>query len=347
MSVSQARMAMAAPRPARRTRTPRIVALGGGTGLPTLLRGLRMELRPRSPGEGPTAIVTVADDGGSSGRLREAFSVAPPGDIRNCLLALSDGDPTLAAIFNFRFGGTDGVSGHSLGNLILTALCELEQGFAGAVEESARMLSVRGRVLPATLDSVRLVAELEDGRRVAGESRIAEAGRPVRRVVLEPSPARACPRACQALAEADLVVLGPGSLYTSLIPILLIPGIARALARTTAPCVLVMNLMTEPGETTGFTAADHVRAVRAHAPDVPLSAVLVNSAPLAAGPVARYATAGATPVEPDPRCLRQMGIRVIERDLLAAGPSLRHDPTKLARSVLELARVTSHSETAP
>ena len=223
-----------------------IVALGGGTGLPVVLRGLKGALfggeggAHGNEGHALTAIVTAADDGGSSGRLREAYRLVPPGDIRNCLLALSEGDATLSAIFEFRFAGDveRGIGGHSLGNLILAALSHLERDFLLGVERATRMLSARGRVLPATLDDVRLVAEFTDESCVEGESRIAAAGRIIRRVGLSPADARAVPEARRAIADADLVVLGPGSLYTSLIPVLLIRESAFA-EPTAAPVRLI------------------------------------------------------------------------------------------------------------
>jgi len=322
----------------------RIAALGGGTGLPVLLRGLKARLhagvdsRPdASEPDRLTAIVTAADDGGSSGRLREAYRVLPPGDIRNCLLALSDCDPTLSAIFGFRFAGDAGVGGHSLGNLILAALSELERDFLGAVERATRMLAVRGRVLPATLDDVRLAAEFTDRTRVEGESRIAAAGRTIRRVSLVPADVRALPEARDAIAAADLVLLGPGSLYTSVIPVLLVRGLAEAVATTRARVVLVMNLMSEPGETDGYTAADFVRAIADHAPGVAIDDVLLNTAPVPEERIVRRRGRGAHVIAADSERLIALGCRPVERDLLGADPSIRHDPDKLARAVIELA----------
>ena len=328
------------------SQSPRVVALGGGTGLP-VLRGLRAALFPSGgrrvltrARERLTAIVTAADDGGSSGRLRRAYRVIPPGDIRNCLLAMSDGDPTLAAIFNFRFNGHDGreVGGHSLGNLILTALSHMENGFLGAVERANHILGARGRVLPATLEDVRLLAEFTDGSWAEGESQIASARRLIRQVRLEPEEVRALPQAREAIAAADVIVIGPGSLYTSLIPVLLVRELAEAVARSRARVALVMNLMTEPGETDGTDARDHVLALRRHAPRVPIHDVLLNIAPVPGDRAERYAAEGAVPIGPDDEGLRALGCRVVGRDLLAAGPMIRHDPEKLARAVLELAQ---------
>jgi uncharacterized cofD-like protein len=330
------------------SRSLRVVALGGGTGLPVLLRGLRTVLFPSGGRRVPararqrlTAIVTAADDGGSSGRLRRAYRVIPPGDIRNCLLALSAGDPTLAAIFDFRFNGHEEgreIGGHSLGNLILTALSHLENGFVGAVERANRILGVRGRVFPATLEDVRLRAEFTDGSWAEGESRIAAAHRLIRQVRLEPEDARALPQALEAIAAADVIVLGPGSLYTSLIPVLLVRDLAEAVVHSGARVVLVMNLMTEPGETDGADARDHVLAIRRHAPRVPIHDVLLNVAAIPWHLAERYSTEGAVPIAPDVEGLRALGCRVLRRELLTEGPMIRHDPNKLARAVLELAQ---------
>ena len=324
--------------------TIRVVALGGGTGLPILLRGLKASFFPpgwdgHETGERNrlTAIVNVVDDGGSSGRLRRAYRVTPPGDIRNCLLALSDGDPTLMAIFNFRFNGAGDVSGHSLGNLILTALSKLERDFLRATNRAGELLTVRGRVLPATLDDVTLVAELDDGRRIEGESHIASSSRPIRRVSLQPEWVRALPQAVTAIAAADLIVIGPGSLYTSLLPILLVPDIARAIAASRGRVAMVMDLMTEPGETDGYTGIDHLLAVRRHAPHVPIHDVLLNTRPIPQALLARYGALGSVPVLTDVAAIRALGYRPVERDLLGKGPKIRHDPYKLARTILELA----------
>lgn len=324
-------------------RHPRIVALGGGTGLPILLEGLKATLFP--PGwrwiperdrECLTAIVTVADDGGSSGRLRREFSVPPPGDLRSCLLALSDGDPTLAAIFNFRFEGTGDVAGHSLGNLILTALSQLEEdGFLGALRQGSELLRIRGRVLPITLEQVTLRAEFTDGSGVEGESLIAPARRLIRRLVLQPKGATLLPDARKAIEDADLIVIGPGSLYTSLIATLLLEDLAETISRSRARVVLVMNLMTEPGETDGYTAVDHVLAIRRHAPRIPIDDVILNTAPISQDAIESYAAQGATPVSPDAQLLRALGYRLLERDLLAGGLMIRHDPDKLAHAVLD------------
>jgi uncharacterized cofD-like protein len=327
---------------------PRIVALGGGTGLPVVLRGLREALVP--PGHAPrpehgrgrerdviTAIVTVADDGGSSGRLRRAYGLPAPGDIRNCLLALADGDATLRDLFGYRFdrNAEVGLEGHSLGNLILAALARRGGDFPSAVRRAGSILGTRGRVLPSTSASVTLLGELASGAWIEGESRIAAARGTIRRVALRPAGAPAARGACAAIAGADLIVIGPGSLYTSLIPVLLVREIAAAIAVSRAPVVLVMNLMTEPGETDGYTAAGVLRAIRRHAPGVRVCDVLLNAAPVHADLLARYARDGAHPIRPDVEALQRLGCHPLERDLLGEGPLLRHDPGRLARAILD------------
>jgi uncharacterized cofD-like protein len=321
----------------------RVVALGGGTGLPAVLRGLRAGLFESCPWEAErdqtrlTAIATVADDGGSSGKLRATYQLPSPGDVRNCLLALAGGDPALSDVFAFRFAGGSEVAGHSLGNLILAALTELERDFSRAVARVGRLLSIRGQVLPATTRNVTLHAELSDGTVIEGESRIASARSPIRRVRLHPADAPALPEAVEALERAHLIVLGPGSLYSSLVASLLPRGIAEAITRSRARVVHVMNLMTEPGETDGHTAVDHLMALRRHAPTMPIHDILVNTAPIAAEPLARYSQQGAVPVVADVALLKALGHAVHECDLLASGDDVRHDSTKLARTLLTLA----------
>lgn len=318
----------------------RITALGGGTGLSALLQGLRVlhfppGMRDEADQERLTAIVTVADDGGSSGALRRGYRILAPGDIRNCLLALSDADPTLQELFNFRFDGALG--GHSLGNLMLTALALLENDFGRAVERASRLLDVRGRVLPATLDEVQLLAEFADGSCGIGESNIVAMGRRIRRISLVPGHIRAFPRALNAISGSHLVVLGPGSLYTSLLPVLLVKGIAEAIADSGARVVLVMNLMTEPGETDGYSAVDVLNALRDHVPELPIHSVLLNSARPSAEHLRRYAAEGSEPINADPIFIKTLACRALKCDLLGDGPMVRHEPCKLARALLNLA----------
>jgi uncharacterized cofD-like protein len=321
----------------------RVVALGGGTGLPVVLRGLKQVLfppqhpwAPERDGDRITAIAAVTDDGGSSGRLRAAYGMLPPGDIRNCLLALANGDPTLTAMFEFRFPGDGELGGHSLGNLILTALTHVEADFSAAVERLARLLDVRGSVLPATVDDVVLHAELSDGTAIDGESRLSTARRPIRRLTLRPA-ATSVPAAVRAIERAHVIVIGPGSLYSSVIAILLVDGVADAIARSRARVVYVMNLMTEPGESDGHTAVDHLVALRRHAPGVDIHDVIVNDTPVPAPVRDRYAASGAAVVAPDIELLRAMGYRVAERDLMAPGDDIRHDAARLADAILDVA----------
>jgi uncharacterized cofD-like protein len=328
-------------------RLPKVVALGGGTGVPLLLRGLKDVLVPPAcpwrraeDRDRITAIITTTDDGGSSGRLRRAYRFLPPGDIRNSLLALAGTNGALAALFDFRFEGKGEVGGHSLGNLILTALAHLEGDFLRAVNRAGEILATRGRVLPSTTENVTLSAEFLDGAWIDGESRIAAARRPIRRVRLRPEAASATPEAVRAIEVADLVTIGPGSLYTSLLPVLLVRELAQAVARSRARVVLVVNLMSEPGETDGYTAIDCLTAIRRHAPDIVIHDVLVNTAPIPAERLARYAAEGASPIRVDVEALRAQGCRPVERDVLGDGPKIRHDSHKLARAVLELAKET-------
>jgi uncharacterized cofD-like protein len=335
---------------------PRVAALGGGTGLPLVLRGLKPFLPPAGHARGGgrdadrlTAIVTVADDGGSSGRLRRAYGLLPPGDLRNCLLALADGDRAIASLFSFRFNGRDegGLSGHSLGNLLLAALNDIEGGFLGALDRAAALLGARGRVLPVSLEPLTLRALFADGRSRAGESRIAGARGSIRRVALRPAAARPLPQALAALRRARLIVIGPGSLYTSLIPVLLVPGIAAAIARSTARVVLVLNAMSEPGETDGLDAADFVRALQDHAPGLRIDDVLISTTPIPAAVLRRYAAAGARPVPAAPSLLAALGCRPVWRDLVHPGPVVRHDPGRLAGALLALAAERRRRDPAP
>jgi len=324
---------------ARPARPVRVVALGGGTGLPALLRGLVPHLRARAgrPALDLTAVVAMSDDGGSSGRLRRSRGVLPPGDVRNCLVALAASRGVLADVLQFRFGGRGSLAGHALGNLLLAALTEMHGDFLQAVRCAARLLEARGTVLPSTLHTVHLGAELEDGRRVLGERNLARSGGRVKRVFLRPERPPPAEGVLEAIAGADLITLGPGSLYSSVLPNLLVDGVAEALRRTRARRVLVANLMTEPGETGGMGAVDHVEAVIEHAGPV-VDVVLLNTAPFGPGRLGRYARAGAEPVRADLGGLRSLGVVPFETDLLGAGPRLRHDPRKLGKALLSVLR---------
>ncbi len=324
------------------------MAIGGGTGLAVLLRGLKHEV-----GRGVrelAAVVTVSDDGGSSGRLRREFGVLPPGDVRSCIAALADDEDLLARLFQYRFTDGGGLEGHSFGNLFLTALTGITGDFYQAILTAESILSVRGKILPATLTDVELRARGRSGTVYRGESAIGKSGEAIAAIELHPAAAPAFPAAVEALRRADLVLLGPGSLYTSILPNLLIPAIRRALQRSAAPVVLLMNLMTQPGETDGMSGLEHLEALERHAgvgaavsgrPIV--DQVLVNSAPLPADPLDLYQATGAVPVVVDTDAFAARGIEVVEADLLAAGDLIRHDPAKLARAVVALGAPAARS----
>ena len=328
-----------------------LVALGGGTGLPVVLRGLRPFAVPgpvsgnvrtpelsncrTCPGRVDlTAVVTMADDGGSSGELRRQLGVLPPGDVRNCLLALAPEGAPLSAILGHRFASADGLGGHSLGNLFLAASAQVRGDFVEAIALTGALLGAAGRVLPSTQDPVGLVAEFEDGAVVAGESQIpARRGR-IRRVRLAPPDVRPTPQVLDGIASADLIVVGPGSLYTSLLPILLVPGVAEAIRASGAVRVLVANLMTQPGETDGYDVADHLAALQAHAGSNLFNVVLVNEASLREEVRARYAAEGAHPVVFDRARLGPAAPACVVDRLVAAGDLARHDPDRLAHALL-------------
>jgi uncharacterized cofD-like protein len=311
----------------------RVVAFGGGTGLPVLLRGLRDRVGDL------TAVVTVADDGGSSGRLRQELGVAPPGDVRNCLVALAT-RTKLAEVFNYRFEGGGDLSDHSVGNIIIAALSDMAGGFSEGVEQAARFLRIKGSVYPAATESLTLVVRHADGTVTRGESVVRQVGKAVSRVEVEPEGAQAPPAVISAIEAADVVVLSPGSLFTSTIPALLGAGVREALARFPGPIVYAANVMTQPGETVGFTVSDHLRALAEHFGST-VTDVLVHSGELPGGLVARYKAEGATPVEVDREEVEKLGIRVREAHLLSEEISagVRHDPDRLAREVCEAALV--------
>jgi uncharacterized cofD-like protein len=309
------------------------VAFGGGTGLPVLLRGLKDRVGDL------TAVVTVADDGGSSGRLRQELGVAPPGDVRNCLVALA-GRKKLAEVFNYRFEGEGDLSDHSVGNLIIAALADMAGGFCEGVEQAARFLRIKGQVYPAATESLTLVVTHADGTLSRGESVVREVGKAVARVEVEPSSAPAPPGVISAIERADVVVLSPGSLFTSTIPALLGGGVRETLAGFSGPVVYAANAMTQPGETVGFALSDHLRALESHAGPV-VTDVLVHHGGLPKELIARYAAEGAAPVEVDREEVEKLGVRFHKAALLAedAGAGARHDPDRLAEEVCEAAFV--------
>ncbi|MFZ0032872.1 MAG: gluconeogenesis factor YvcK family protein [Candidatus Cybelea sp.] len=305
----------------------KIVAIGGGTGLSTLLRGLKRRT------SNLTAIVTVSDDGGSSGRLQKELGVLPPGDVRNCLVALADDEALVTDLFRYRFTEGEGLSGHSFGNLFLAAMSGITGNFDRAIKESSRVLNVVGRVLPATLGFVRLCAELDDGTIVEGESKISAAKRPIKRVFFDPPAAAPLDEVIEAIREADAIVLGPGSLFTSVAPNFLVSRIAREVAHAHAVKMYVCNVMTQPGETDGMTAADHVKALLANAGEQICDYVIVNDEP-PSRLLGAYAQEGQVPVEPDIVRIAALGIEPVCAAVIGETEMVRHDPEKLASVVL-------------
>jgi uncharacterized cofD-like protein len=333
---------------ATRSGVPRVVAVGGGTGLPNVLRGLRPLLygddrEGTPPRDRLVAVVATSDDGGSSGRLRAEFNVIPPGDIRNCLAALSDNHALIADIFQYRFGAGEGLNGHPIGNLVLTALADVTNDFARAVEIAARVVGARGTVLPATREMVTLVAEFADGRIVSGETAISQGGGGIRRLSLLPERPPSVPETTAALLGADVVVVGPGSLYTSLLPPLLVPDIRDALHRTRAIRILVANLMTEPGETDDYSALDQILAIERHLEAQLFDCVIYNTSPVPASLSAAYAARGAKAVTTgtfELAALERLGIRPIGVPLVSEHPAgkIRHHPDRLAAALIATAQ---------
>jgi uncharacterized cofD-like protein len=318
----------------RLKRGPRLVAIGGGTGLPMLLSGLKEYTANLS------AIVTMADDGGSSGRLRREYQTLPPGDLRNCLIAMAETGPLMSELFQHRFRGRGGgIEGHSFGNLFITALAEVTGDFASGVKAASQVLAVSGQVLPVTLDTVVLEAELEDGTLVQGESRIGQSRQPIRRLRLIPPNASPAPDTREAIRRADAIILGPGSLYTSILPNLLVPGILDELAASRAVKIYVCNLMTQPGETDNLTVADHVRILRDYTrPDL-IQYVLANTEAPNRELRVRYEKDGAQPVlvqERDAEQLDNWDITLIRARLASEGDFVRHDSARLAKVILKL-----------
>lgn len=315
----------------RLNRGPKIVAIGGGTGLSTLLRGLK------DYSSNITAIVTVADDGGSSGRLRREIGVLPPGDIRNCLAALADEEKLVTELFQYRFRAGDGLTGHSFGNLFLTAMSDITGDLEQAIATSSQVLAVRGRVLPATLSDVRLWAKLADGRIIEGESNITQAGGKIIKIGCSPANPPAVPKALKAIQEADYVIIGPGSLYTSVIPNLLVPEIVEAIAQRQVPRIYVCNIMSQSGETDNYTVADHIRTIDTVCNQRIFSAVLVQKKSPSSLSLKRYAQENARPVAIDRDALMRLGCRVVLADIMDEDEQtglVRHDSQRLARILL-------------
>ena len=308
---------------------PRVVVIGGGTGIPVLLRGLK-----ECTGN-LTAVVTVADDGGSSGRLRGELGILPPGDIRNCLVALAHREPLMEDMLQYRFS-SGALKGHNMGNLLLAALCDISGGFDRAVRGISRVLAVRGQVLPVTLSNVQLCAEMHDGTVVRGESKIPTGGGQIKRVFLEPENCRPNVEVLQAIREADAIIMGPGSLYTSILPNLLVPEISEAISRSRAAKVYVCNVMTQPGETEGYSASEHLKALTDHAGKNVVDYMIVNTESIPSRLLGRYRREGATPVVPDLDAVRDLGAEPVPGQLVQEGDLVRHHPERLARLVMRV-----------
>ncbi len=319
----------------------RIVAIGGGTGLSVVLRGLKkyVALRPHDGGAFPisdlAAIVTVTDDGGSSGRLRREYRILPPGDIRNCLVALSDDETLLGQLFQYRFHAGRGLRGHSFGNLFLTALSHVTGDFAKAVRVSGEVLAIRGRIYPSTIQIISLEALMQDGRVVKGETKIARTRGRIRQLRLVPRRVKPLPEIIEAIERATLILLGPGSLYTSVIPNLLVAGVADAIARSKATRIYIPNLMTQPGETDGMSVSAHVRAIYRHTKRRLLDWVIINEHPISPGVADRYRLKGAEPVRADLESLQKLGLRCAFDNLVEEHGVVRHDSARLAQLLIE------------
>ena len=308
-------------------RGPAVTVIGGGHGLSVLLRGIKTSTNNVS------AVVTVADDGGSSGRLREELGIIPPGDLRNCLVALADTEPLMEKLFQYRFEGDSALAGHSFGNLFIAAMNEVTGDMETALKESSKVLAVKGRVIPASKESVRLDAVMTDGTIVEGESQIPEVHKKIRRVRLFPKKVQAVPAALEAIESADAIILGPGSLYTSIMPNLLVDGVSDALKKSKAIKIYICNVLTQPGETDNYTAAQHAKAILDHAGHGTIDYVLVNSTPI---PEKMWRGTGATPVEIDEEKVNALGCGLIKADLMSETQIGRHDPDKLCAAVMKI-----------
>jgi uncharacterized cofD-like protein len=339
----------------------KIVSVGGGTGLSTVLSGLKGYVGKESVSyassydswiETLTAVVTVTDDGGSSGRLREEFQILPPGDIRNCMVALAEDERLLTKLFQYRFDSEGDLSGHSFGNLFLAALADVTGDFLEAIKLSSEVLAIKGRIFPSTVEDIALVAELEDGRVIRGETNIVESRCGIKRLRLSNDNCQPLPETLDAIKHADIITIGPGSLYTSIIPNLLVDGIVDAMRDSLALKIYICNIMTQPGETDGFDAEDHLKVLFDYSPNLELDYALVNAAPINDDLREKYLADGAAQVELDPAIgdglkdeLQQVFIektnrthcfRVICRDVLHEDGLVRHDPAKLARLLLAI-----------
>ncbi|AET70849.1 conserved hypothetical protein, cofD-related protein [Desulfosporosinus orientis DSM 765] len=310
-------------------RGPKIVVVGGGTGLSALLRGLKQYTCNL------TAIVTVSDDGGSSGKLRNELGIQPPGDVRNCMVALAETEEIMDTLFSYRFE-SGALKGHSLGNLLLAGLTDTFGDFQKGIEQVSKVFALRGKVFPTTLDQVVLMADLEDGTRVVGETSIRATEGKIERVYLEPSDCTPLPDAIQAIEEADLIVLGPGSLYTSVLPNLLVTGLREKIREASAPCVYVCNVMTEKGETDGYKVSDHLQAIIDHCGTDFVDAVLASRGEITAPLLKRYSQEDAAPVAADPKMVQHLGAKYFEANLVQERNVVRHDSDRLAKELIRL-----------
>ncbi|MCF3942156.1 gluconeogenesis factor YvcK family protein [Oceanobacillus alkalisoli] len=310
---------------------PRVVVVGGGTGMPVLLRGLKnlpIDL---------IAIVTVADDGGSTGRLRNEMAIPAPGDIRNVIAALSDAEPMLVELFQHRFEVGNGLSGHSLGNLLLAAMTSVTGDFYDGIKEISRVLNVKGTIYPISTENLSLHAKMKDGTIISGESNIPLSDKGIDHVFLSPEPVKPFSHAVQAIIEADLVIIGPGSLYTSIMPNLIVPSVQDALEQTEAKIVYICNLMTQAGETTGYMASDHVEAINRHIGQGIVQSIVVHNEPIKGTIREKYAEENAEPVIYDIDKLLALGLEIIEGDIInKEHPALRHDTDKIAKLLYSL-----------
>ena len=309
---------------------PNVTVVGGGHGLSVLLRGIKAAT------SNVTAVVTVADDGGSSGRLREEFGIIPPGDLRNCLVALADTEPLMEKLFQYRFKGKSELAGHSFGNLFIAAMNEVTGDMEQALQESSKVLAVKGQVLPASKDHVRLDAIMEDGTVVEGESQIPEVHKRIQRVRLFPEHVQPVQSALEALTSADAIILGPGSLYTSIMPNLLVDGVAEAIRKSKAIKIYICNVMSQPGETDGYTASMHAKAIIDHGGKGIIDYMLVNDSPISPAMQEYYAAKGAFPVEVDEEAINALGVGFVKADIINEQELIRHDPDKLSKAVMNM-----------
>lgn len=317
-----------------------VVTIGGGNGLSTLLSGLKQYVGSKnvetSSIEKLSAIVAVSDDGGSSGRLRDELQMLPPGDIRNCMVALSEDSLLLSKLFRHRFGGDGELGGHSFGNLFLAALTEITGDFSEAVKLSSEILASKGTIYPATMEDVRLVAELKNGQTIHGETNISKVGNSIKRLRLEPEQCHPLPEAIKAIHAADVITIGPGSLFTSLLPPILVKGVTEAIAESSAVKIFICNLMTQPGETDGYNSRKHLEIIKEYAPEIDFDFIVVNNRPINSLQAERYADEGAEQIgvhgSISPKTIE--GVEIIYGNLLDDGEKVRHHPDKLAQVVL-------------